>query len=378
MVLFGASTNHVMGVWPASLARWLLLVTLVVALGACVARPGSTILEPAGAKPGDRNVTIFVATLRTPEPGSGAAFTSGQSRILRFARYVISIPPTHQPDVIEWPSDPPDPASDFVTVAAAHLSEAEFRAGIARAEGDGRSIRLFVHGYNNSFQETVYRLAQIAADAHDNRVPVLFAWPSKGRTLSYSADRAVAAASTEGLARTIEILAEKPRARIVVLAHSMGGWLTMETLAKMSRERRRAVFDRFSNVVLAAPDIDVLDMVGQLEIIGRLPRPLTVLVSRDDSALNLSRIVTGGRRVGADDVHDPWVQAAARRYGARVVDISELTTSDSFKHARFTAMVALYSKFQAQIEDPLGKRYAGPGVFVFKAETSTLEPVDRQ
>jgi esterase/lipase superfamily enzyme len=156
----------------------------------------------------------------------------------------------------------------------------------------------------------------------------------------------------------------------------MGGWLTMETLAKMSRERRRAMFEQFSNVVLAAPDIDVVDMVRQLEIIGRLPRPLTLLVSSDDTALTLSRIITGGRRVGADDVHDPWVQAA-RRYGARVVDISELTTSDSFRHARFTAMVALYSKFQAQIEDPLGKRSAGPGVFVFKAATSTLEPIDR-
>ena len=150
----------------------------------------------------------------------------------------------------------------------------------------------------------------------------------------------------------------------------------METLAKMSRERRQAVFARFTNVVLAAPDIDVADMIRQLEIIGRLPRPLTLLVSSDDSALNLSRIITGGRRVGADNVHDPWVQAAAKRYGARVIDISELTTSDSFKHGRFTAMVALYSKFQAQIENPLGKGYAGPGVFVFKAATSTLEPID--
>jgi esterase/lipase superfamily enzyme len=157
----------------------------------------------------------------------------------------------------------------------------------------------------------------------------------------------------------------------------MGGWLTMETLTKMSRERRRAVFERLSNVVLAAPDIDVVDMVRQLEIIGRLPRPLTLLVSSDDSALTLSRIITGGRRVGADDVHDPWVQAAARRYGARVVDISELTTADRFRHARFTAMVALYSKFQTQIEDPLGRHYAGPGVFVFKAATSTLEAIDR-
>jgi esterase/lipase superfamily enzyme len=371
-----ARTDHDTGVWPASLARWLLAAMLALTLVACVSRPGSKILESFGAKRGDRNVTVFVATLRTPEPGSATAFSSGQSQTLRFARYMISIPPTHKTDTIEWPSAPPNPATDFVTIGSARLSEAEFRSNIASAEGKGRSIQLFVHGYNNSFQETVYRLAQISADAQDNRVAVLFAWPSQGKPLSYSADLAAAAASTDGLARTIEIMAEKPRTRVVLLAHSMGGWLTMETLAKMTRERRRAVFERLSNVVLAAPDIDVVDMVRQLEIIGRLPRPLTLLVSSDDSALTLSRIITGGRRVGADDVHDPWVQAAARRYGARVVDISELTTADRFRHARFTAMVALYSKFHTQIEDPLGKHYAGPGVFVFKAATSTLEPID--
>ncbi|WP_201833824.1 alpha/beta hydrolase [Microvirga zambiensis] len=377
MVLYRARTNHVIGVWLAHAVCWFLVATFVTSLGACVTRPGPGVLQPARTERVGRKVPVFVATLRAPEPGSGTTFGGRRSPTLHFARYVISIPPAHRTDVIEWPSDPPDPATDFVTVDAARLSEAEFRSGIASAVSDGSSIRLFVHGYNNSFQETVYRLAQITTDAHDNRVAVLFAWPSQGRPLSYSADRAAAAASTDGLARTIEILAERRRERVVLLAHSMGGWLAMETLTKMSRERRRAVFERFSNVVLAAPDIDIADMVRQLEIVGRLPRPLTLLVSSDDSALTLSRIITGGRRVGADDVHDPWVQAAAKRYGARVIDISELTTSDTFKHARFTAMVALYSKFQAQIENPLGKRYAGPGAFVFRAATSTLEPVDR-
>ena len=377
VVLNGARANTEIGRWAVSLARWALFASLCITLVACVSRPGPSILEPAGAVGGARTVTILVATLRTPETGAGVGFNSGQSQTLRFARYEISIPPAHRTDTIEWPGNPPDPATEFVTTKAGRLSEAEFRSNIAGEVGGGRSIRLFVHGYNNSLQETVYRLAQITADAHDNRVPVLFAWPSRGKWLSYSADRAAAAASTGGLARTIEILAERPRTRVVMLAHSMGGWLAMETLTQMSRERSRALFERFSNVVLAAPDIDVDDMVRQLEIIGRLPRPLTLLVSSDDSALTLSRIVSGGRRVGADDVHDPWVQAAAKRYGARVVDISDLTTSDTFKHARFTAMVALYSKFQAQIENPLGQRYAGPGAFVFKAATSTLEPVGR-
>ncbi|NVP58306.1 alpha/beta fold hydrolase [Rhizobium sp. DBTS2] len=312
-----------------------------------------------------------------PDTGSTPSFNSGQSQTLRFARYVISVPPGHQADAIEWPGDPPDAATDFVTVESARISEAEFRSGVVDVKGNGRSVRLFVHGYNNNYQESVYRLAQIAEDASDNRVAVLFAWPSKASALSYGADKSAALASTDGLAKTIRILTEPPDAQIAVLAHSMGGWLTIETLAKMNRDRRRAVLERFSNVALAAPDIDVVEMVRQLDIIGRLPRPLTLLVSRDDRALALSGIISGGRRVGADDVHDPWVQAAAKRYGVRVIDISGLRTADSFRHGRFTAMVALYSKFQRQIENPLAKRYAGPGVFVFNTATSTLDRIDR-
>ncbi len=367
------------GIRPPSRLRWtpVLVAVLIVMLAACASRPGSTVLEPADVKPGGRAVTIFVATLRTPEPGTTSSFNSVQLPTLRFARYVVSIPPAHRPGAIEWPRDRPDRATDFVTIESARLSEGEFRSGIVAAQGGGRSVRLFVHGYNNSYPESIYRLAQIAADAHDDRVAVLFAWPSKASALAYAADRAAASASTDGLARTIEILAQSSGGGDTLLAHSMGAWLTVQTLSKMSPERRQAVFARYSNIVLAAPDIDVAEMVRRLETIGRLPRPLTLLVSSDDKALTMAGILTGGRRVGVDDVHDPWVQAAAKRYGVRVVDISELTTADSFLHGRFTAMVALYSKFQSQIENPSGRHFAGPGVFVFRARTSTLEPIGR-
>ncbi|KLK90643.1 hypothetical protein AA309_24500 [Microvirga vignae] len=361
----------------ACAARWILIALVIVALGACTSRSGPEVLQPSGGVRGSKTVTVFVATLRTPEAGAGVAFSAGQSQTLSYARYAISIPSTHRPAAIEWPSDSPNPATDFVTVEAARLSEAEFRAGVDGAKGHCRPSRLYVHGFNNSFQETVYRLAQVAADAHDDRVAVLFAWPSKANPLGYDADRAAAAASTDGLARTIEMLVERPCAHLTLLAHSMGGWLTMETLAKMSRERRRAVLDRLSNVVLAAPDIDANDMVRQLEIIGRFSRPLTVLVSSDDSALNLARLISGRPRVGSDDVRDPRVRAAAKRFGARVVDISELEASDGFKHGRFAAMAAFYLKFHEQLENPSGPHYAGPGVFMFKVSTSTFEPVER-
>ncbi|WP_223218216.1 alpha/beta hydrolase [Rhizobium wenxiniae] len=72
------------------------------------------------------------------------------------------------------------------------------------------------------------------------------------------------------------------------------------------KESRKTV-SGLENVVLAAPDIDTVDMIRQLEAIGHLERPLTLLVLKDDGALALSGFVTGGRRrFGADDAYDPW------------------------------------------------------------------------
>lgn len=148
----------------------------------------------------------------------------------------------------------------------------------------------------------------------------------------------------------------------------------MGTLAGLSRTSRFQVARRLDNIVLAAPDIDT---IRKLNAIGRLAHPLNLLVSGDDKALAVSRIITGGHRVGADDVYDPWVKTAAMRYGARVIDISELSASDSFRHSRFTAMVSLYSKFHGQIDDQSAAKYAGPGTYVFHVATAQLEPTDQ-
>ncbi len=345
------------------------------ALGACISEPRDVGSDPHLSDPPYRRVTVLVSTVRASGEGAPQSFNSVLSPTLRFMKHLISIPPTHKADVVEWPSIPPDPGREFVTLTSERLSEKEFSEAISGVHDS--SVRLFVHGYNNTYQETVLRLAQITADSRDSRTAVLFAWPSQGSALSYNADQEAAAGSGPGLAKTIEILVRKRQGRVALLAHSMGGWLAMETLAEMSRKESRKAVSGLESVVLAAPDIDTTDMIRQLEAIGRLERPMTLLVSKDDGALAVSGFVTGGRRVGADDVHDPWVQSAAKQYGARVVDISELTASDGFRHSRFTAMVALYSRFHTQIDDPTAAHYAGPGTFVFRAATATLEPITR-
>ena len=52
-----------------------------------------------------------------------------------------------------------------------------------------RSVLVFIHGFNNRFEDSVYRFAQIVHDSGAHSVPILVTWPSRGSALAYGYDR---------------------------------------------------------------------------------------------------------------------------------------------------------------------------------------------
>ncbi|WP_254016398.1 alpha/beta hydrolase, partial [Mesorhizobium escarrei] len=44
-----------------------------------------------------------------------------------------------------------------------------------------RQVLIFVHGYNNSYADAVFRFAQIVHDSGTDAAPILFTWPSRAR-----------------------------------------------------------------------------------------------------------------------------------------------------------------------------------------------------
>ena len=48
---------------------------------------------------------------------------------------------------------------------------------------------IFAHGFNTNFQEALFRLVQMSADARIEGTPVLFSWPSQARVTGYRVDR---------------------------------------------------------------------------------------------------------------------------------------------------------------------------------------------
>lgn len=349
-----------------------LLVLAVQILAGCAARPGPELLrDTAAPAPGARTVTVYVATTRQGEEGEPGIFTAGRAMGTSYARYTVSIPPGHQPGRIEWPKGKVNPETDFATVSRQVLDRAGFEAEVSRRRGPAPEIGVFVHGYNTNFQEALYLLAQMTADAGVNGVPILFAWPSDGSVTGYVSDKDAVTASRDQLADLLAMLAAKPtRGPITVIGHSMGGWLTAEAIRQLRLTGQDRVIDRL-HVVLAAPDIDVDVFQAQMAVIGPLSPPMTILVSRDDVALSVSeKLASDRQRVGRLDVGDPRVEEATRRARVQVVDISGLDTSDSFRHNRFTALAALYPKLAASRAGGTDLRQSG--AFVLNAVGATL------
>jgi esterase/lipase superfamily enzyme len=66
-----------------------------------------------------------------------------------------------------------------------------------------RFVGIFVHGYNNSFQQSLFRTAQLVADGDSGRSAVLFCWPSKAELTGYIADKNAVTLSRDARSPTL-------------------------------------------------------------------------------------------------------------------------------------------------------------------------------
>jgi esterase/lipase superfamily enzyme len=310
-------------------------------LSACAA-PQGFLVPVAETAPGATVVPILAATNRGRAPeGSGLMFSGQREMPLSYARVDVSIPPApaHKPGRIQWPSRPPgNPATDFVTTSTAYLGPAEFTSALGaemRRRGQGH-VLLFVHGYNNSFEDAVYRLAQLAHDSRMPAVPVLFTWPSRGQVLQYPYDRASTDFSRDALEQTLAGLAADPQVKeITILAHSMGCWLTLEALRQKAIGSGR-IGDKIRTVILASADVDVDVFKTQIQRLGTKRPQMVMFVSENDEALQISQRFWGGvPRVGAIDPEVEPYRSELRSNGIVAYNLTALRSRGDLGHDKF-------------------------------------------
>ncbi|WP_181409717.1 alpha/beta hydrolase [Martelella alba] len=358
------------------LFRFSLLVAALLLIAACAPRPGSNILYPnPQAASSKRTVTVYVATSREQAVSAIDGFTAERADQLSYAEFVISIPPGHTDGEIEWPhSAKPDPDKVFTVISHTILSKNTFDSRInaqARSKNSNGKVALFVHGFNVSFQEGLFRLAQVSTDSDISGVPVFFSWPSQARLLDYATDKDSATFSRDGLTDVLDQLTGLSAVRSVMLfGHSMGGWLSMEALRQMALEGNHKSMKKL-NVILASPDIDEDVFNAQLDVIGPLDPPLLVLVSGDDHALQASRFIQGNRqRAGQLDITDPDVVAKAKEENVLLLDISSVQSRDPLNHSRYADLASLYAELED--ENDMDSQFRQTGALIFDAVGNTL------
>jgi esterase/lipase superfamily enzyme len=310
---------------------------LILVLGGCVSMGvpdvSGTVASVgdvfASAPPGSPTIVpIFVASVRNGEHGAANEMSPDGTH---YSLQMISVPPHHKVGEIERPAfGAPDPEQHFLVQSRSGYDETAFDNEIAShisgRIGSNRDILLYVHGFNTSYDEARFRLAQIVKDGRFGGVPVLYTWPSSDNLLGYEAARETATASRDGLSTLLRNLSNLPDVgRIHILAHSLGTWLTMEALREQAIEGHPDLKGKLGTVMLAAPDIDLSVFREQMRHLP--PSHFVVLVSSKDKALSLSSWLAGDRpRLGALDPHRAADRAVLKRLGVRVYDLSPDST----------------------------------------------------
>ena len=295
---------------------------------------------------------MLVATTRKSATDRGVLFSGERGDAVTYMDLAVSIPPdaTRQPGSVQWPKSlPGNPATDFVSLRAEPVERAKVAAWTGRAvrHGAKRHVLVFVHGFNNKFEDAVFRFAQIVHDSGAEVAPVLFTWPSKGSVLAYGYDRESTNFSRNGLETLLRDLAKDPNVgEVTVLAHSMGNWLTLESLRQMAIRDRR-VAPKIRNVILAAPDVDMDLARSAFRDMGPDRPRLTLMVSGDDQALAVSRLVWGDSiRLGAIDPTVEPYKSELDRQNIGVLNLSTVKGDDPLNHGKFASgeVVALLGK----------------------------------
>ena len=198
------------------------------------------------------------------------------------------------------------------------------------AKGDlsdpGRNLLVFIHGFDNTFENAITRAAFNQQWLEQSGVPaastavVAFSWPSAGKligvplpSLAYRDDQARAGRSGLPLMTffaNLQPLIDAARSkgnRVFLLAHSMGNWALQAAVeswfvhgngdALLFDEAFLAAADEVHNTFAVAPP-------GRLSGLSRLAKRISIYSSQRDEVLKLSSTVNLVKRLGQNGPDD--------------------------------------------------------------------------
>jgi esterase/lipase superfamily enzyme len=196
-----------------------------------------------------------------------------------------------------------------------------------------KAAYVYVHGYNNTFEDGVLVIAELWHFLGRQGVPILYTWPAgSGGLRGYTHDRESGEFTIFHLKQFLRLLASTPELEeLHFIAHSRGTDVLTTALRELYIETHAAGKDfrpvyRIKNVVLAAADLD-LEVVTQrvaAEYTGLGTERSTIYVSSVDKAIGFSGcLFVSFRRMGQlqpEDLTDEQRQHLERVARTQLID----------------------------------------------------------
>ena len=277
-------------------------------------------------------------------------------------------------------------------VVAAHEEavaslQGEIRRRLAKTER--KEVVVFIHGYNNTFNDAAYAMGNICRLLGRDFVCVLLTWPAggtRGAFMGYNVDIESGEFAVADMRKAIRAIGETEGVRGVdIIAHSRGADVLASAFQQLGGEAyvsRSSITEslKVRNIVLFAPDIDIdvaatkiFDVFSDPDTpYGARKNPsatilikqgsfhITMYSSPADQALGLSSSIFGSRlRLGQLDLSGPEAKALRADPG-HLVDLIEVDeNTGAFGHGYFLSNPAVRSDLVALIR--YGLKPGDPG-----------------
>ncbi|MBI1370977.1 MAG: alpha/beta hydrolase [Planctomycetes bacterium] len=282
--------------------------------------------------------------------------------------------PTDNPPIAQGDQlveSPEDVATDRRAVDALHKLLAEQLADAPRKE-----VFVFVHGYNNTFNDAALRMAQLWHFLGRPGVGVIYSWPAGfegGMLRGYTHDRESGEYSIYHFKQFIRAIASCPQvAKIHFIGHSRGTDVLITALRELHIENNNDPLTtrhnlKLGQVVLAAPDLDYEVATQRIiaERLGAASEGVTVYLNAEDRAIGISDwLFASARRLGqlqATDLTDRQ-RAAFERLEERVTFVDVRAKVDFMGHGYFVSNPSVLSDLILLLRDnrPAGAENGRP------------------
>ena len=309
-------------------------------------------------------VPVFYGTDRAIEPDpKRLAFGSERGHKLQLGRALVTVPLSHKvpsverPWVVEVPyfklkiyEEKEDNKKHFTLQEISALTKEQMLALVKERLAKSVNFKdhafVFIHGFNTSFDYSLYRTAQIAYDLKFDGAPFVYSWPSGGKVASYTYDRGSAEQAEPHLAEFLDLVVKQTGAKsISLIAHSMGNELLLRVMEHMKPVTPAGV--SISQVILAAPDVDR----DKFNIIAReitsLAKGVTLYAASNDRALGYSARFWGGvPRAGDVPATGPLIVP-----GVDTIDVTSLSTDSlALNHSSYAENNALLNDIKLLLQ----------------------------